>query len=88
MSLLDKLAQPECWESFYQYKLSLICPKEFAKELRTFIDGKAYLPVLKRLEDKEPFPLARRSVISKQSSRKKRVVYTYPKAENTVLKTE
>lgn len=86
MSLLDKLAQPECWESFYQYKLSLICPKEFAKELRTFIDGKAYLPVLKRLEDKEPFPLARRSVISKQSSHKKRVVYTYPKAENTVLK--
>ena len=32
------------------------------------------------------FPLPRKSVISKQSSRKKRVVYTYPEAENLVLK--
>lgn len=32
------------------------------------------------------FPLPRKSVISKQSSQKKRVVYTYPEAENLVLK--
>ena len=32
------------------------------------------------------FPLPRKSVISKQSTQKKRVVYTYPFAENTVLK--
>ena len=33
------------WEKFYEYKCSLACPKDFAKELRGFIDEKAYEPV-------------------------------------------
>ncbi|MBR3554779.1 MAG: group II intron reverse transcriptase domain-containing protein [Oscillospiraceae bacterium] len=86
MSLLDQLARRECWERFYEYKTSLACPKAFAGGLRDFIDGKAYLPVCRRIEAGEPFPLPRRSVVSKMSSQKKRVVYTYPEAENTVLK--
>ncbi len=86
MSLLDQLARRECWERFYEYKTSLACPKAFAGELRDFIDGEAYLPVCRRIEAGEPFPLPRRSVVSKMSSQKKRVVYTYPEAENTVLK--
>jgi hypothetical protein len=86
LSLLDQLARRECWERFYEYKTSLACPKAFAGELRDFIDGEAYLPVCRRIEAGEPFPLPRRSVVSKMSSQKKRVVYTYPEAENTVLK--
>ena len=86
MSLLDELSRRECWEKFYEYKTSLACPKAFAGELRAFIDGGAYLPVCRRIEAGEPFPLPRRSVISKLDAKKKRVVYTYPRAENTVLK--
>lgn len=86
MSLPDQLSRRECWEKFYEYKTSLAFPKAFAAELRDFIDGEGYLPVCRSIEAGEPFPLPRKSVISKMTSGKKRVVYTYPKAENTVLK--
>ena len=86
MSLLDQLSRRECWEKFYEYKTSLAFPKAFAAELRDFIDGEGYLPVCRSIEAGEPFPLPRKSVISKMTSGKKRVVYTYPRAENTVLK--
>ena len=86
MSLLDQLSRRECWEAFYEYKTSLACPKAFAKELRAFIDGEGYLPVCRRIAAGEPFPLPRKSVVSKLDGKKKRTVYTYPPAENTVLK--
>lgn len=86
MSLLHMLSEAGCWESFYRYKCSLACPKQFAKELRAFIDSQGYLPVCGRISRGEAFPLPERSVISKQGRDKKRVVYIYPKAENTVLK--
>ena len=86
MSLLDKLGQHSVWESFYEYKLSLAVPKEFTRELRSFIDEKRYLPVYEAIRAGERFPLPRKSVISKMGSSKKRVVYTYPAPENTVLK--
>ncbi|MBQ2062767.1 MAG: group II intron reverse transcriptase domain-containing protein [Oscillospiraceae bacterium] len=86
MSLLDLLSRRECWEDFYEYKTSLACPKAFSGELREYIDRQAYLPVCETIARRDRFPLPRRAVISKMGSRKKRIVYTYPPAENTVLK--
>ncbi len=86
MSLLDLLSERECWELFYEYKCSLACPKKTARQLRAFIDREAYLPVCRAIREGKPFPLSKRSVISKMGSSKKRVVYTYPETENTVLK--
>jgi len=94
MSLLNQLSKPEVWEQFYTYKTSLACPKDVCRKLRGFLDVQGYLPVCAKIQamfedpasDSEPFPLPRRKVISKQSSQKKRVVYTYPTAENMVLK--
>ena len=86
MTLLDALFLPEVWEAFYEYKTGLICPRDEAARLRDFIDRGAFLPVCQRIAAGEPFPLPRRSVISKLHSGKKRVVYTYPEPENTVLK--
>ncbi len=86
MSLLSKLSQRECWESFYKYKSSLIGGSQLVKELRSFIDSEKYIPVCKKIMNGEAFPLPRKSVISKLDTQKKRVVYTYPDAENMVLK--
>ncbi len=86
MSLLDRLSQRDSWEKFFEYKTSLAFPKDREKELRAFIDAEAWLPVTEMIRRGGPFPLPRKSVISKQSSRKKRTVYVYPKAENWVLK--
>ena len=84
--LLSRLSDPEGWERFYEYKTSLACPKDMAKGLRRFIDEKGYLPVCAGISEGRRFPLPKRSVISKIYTEKKRVVYTYPYAENTVLK--
>ena len=86
MSLLDLLSDPAVWERFYEYKTSLVCPKPLEAKLRSFIDGRAYLPVCEAAAAGEAFPLPKKSVISKIYSQKKRVVYTYPERENTVLK--
>ena len=85
-SLLDRLSEPSAWESFYEYKTSLVCSQREAELLRAFIDGKGYLPVCDEIRAGIRFPLPKKSVISKLSSQKKRVVYTYPEAENRVLK--
>lgn len=86
MSLLDKLRDPREWERFYGYKTSLLCPEAYKKELRDFIDSGAYLPVCDTISSGGAFPLPKKSVISKLGSDKKRVVYTYPYAENMTLK--
>ena len=86
MGMLDCLSSRETWEAFYAYKTSLACVKAFAAELRRFIDGEAYLPVCAAIRRGDPFPLPRKTVLSKLSTGKKRTVYTYPEPENTVLK--
>ena len=86
MSLIDLLADEDCWNDFYEYKTSLACPKSFQKELRSFIDSRAYLPVCNTILTDKRFALPKKSVISKLSTGKKRTVYTYPYAENMVLK--
>ena len=86
MSILEKLSQPGCWENFYRYKCSLTGNKSFCKELRSFIDSRGYLPVCEVIDRGGRFPLPERAEISKLDTKKKRVVYTYPPAENMVLK--
>ena len=80
------LSEQSVWDAFYVYKTSALLSKTDEKQLKSFIDEKRYLPVCERIADGERFPLPRRSVISKLGSDKKRVVYTYPKDENTVIK--
>ena len=75
MTLLQQLSSPESWEAFYEYKTSLVCPKDFAEALRSFIDGRQYLPVCERIASGERFPLPKKVVRSKMGSPKKRTVY-------------
>lgn len=86
MSLLAKLSDLAVWEEFYRYRTELAVPKADTDELRRFINEQAWLPVVRTIAEGGRFPLPRRAVISKMHSRKKRVVYIYPPAENTVIK--
>ncbi|MBQ7500770.1 MAG: hypothetical protein IJT91_07725 [Clostridia bacterium] len=85
MSLLDKLSDRECWERFAEYKTAL-CSKSDEKQLMDFIENEYYLPVCEKIYASEAFPLPKKTVISKMGTAKKRVVYTYPEKENTVIK--
>ncbi|MCR5322220.1 MAG: hypothetical protein K6E85_02900 [Lachnospiraceae bacterium] len=86
MSLLDQILQESVWESFYEYKLSLACPKRFTKELRKFTDEKRYIGSYEKICIRKEYPLPVKSVISKLGSDKKRIVYTYPEDEGTLFK--
>lgn len=86
MPLLDFISMKVVWNRFYEYKMSLACPKDFSDFLEKFIEEERYVPACERIQKGERFPLPEKSVISKMSSEKKRIVYTYPEEENTVLK--
>ena len=86
MKLIEQLADEQTWNEFFSYKQQLgHLSQQHEKELQQFIGEKAYLEVLDRIRTKG-FPLPQKRLISKVNSDKKRVVYTYPTAENYLLK--
>ena len=86
MSLLFHLSEKEYWERFFDYRALLADDRRALERLRSFIDEEAYIPVCETILSGKEFPLPERKVISKLSSAKKRIVYTYPYAENMTLK--
>ena len=86
MSMLQQLADEKCWQRYCEYKSSLISGNKDAEELARFAKERAYLQVCERIFAGEAFPCPKKTVISKMSTQKKRVVYTYPRNENSVAK--
>ena len=86
MSITDMLQSREVWERFYQYKKSLACPASVIKDIRRYIDEGRYIDLAAGIKKGGPYPLPKRSVISKMSTQKKRVVYKYPHDFNMLLK--
>ena len=86
MSVTDMLQSRQVWERFYQYKKLLACPKQVLKDIREYIDDGRYIPLAEDIKKGGPYPLPKRSVSSKMSTQKKRVVYKYPHDFNMLLK--
>lgn len=86
MSLLDEMDKPASWQKFYDYKCGLACAGRFVRVLEEYISEERYLDVCAKVARDGRLSLPHRSVISKMSSQKKRVVYTYPDDENIYLK--
>lgn len=87
MDLISSLSDPRLWEEYYEYKRSsgrLLNREE--QELSAFIRQQKYLTVVEHIRSGGTFPPPKKSAISKMNSAKKRIVYTYPPAENQVLK--
>lgn len=87
MDILESLSDPGLWQEYYAYKKEsgrLLNLEE--QELTAFIREQRYLPVAERIRSGGTFPPPKKSAISKMNSAKKRIVYTYPPAENQVLK--
>ena len=87
MDVLTSLLDPDQWQRYLHYKIDSghLAPGE-EKELTEFIQQQRYRPIVQRILQGCPFPHPRRTAISKMHSTKKRIVYIYPKDENTVLK--
>ena len=87
MDIAKELINPCTWQRFYAYKhdgghLS----RQEDEELLSFIQNREYLPVVRTVLAGGSFPPPKKSAISKMSSQKKRIVYTFPRPENYVLK--
>lgn len=85
--MLNALSSPEVWQEFLEYKRQggHLHPKAL-QELEQFVQQRRYLPVAEHIQSGGTFAPPRKSEISKMSSGKKRVVYTYAGDENWVLK--
>ncbi len=85
--MLNDLSCPEVWQQFLEYKREggHLHPKEF-QELERFAQQRGYLNVAEKLQTGGTFAPPRKTEISKMSTGKKRIVYTYAEDENWVLK--
>ncbi len=88
MSLLDLVKDPSVWDAFYEYKTE---KAHFSKEDALFFDG--FIKEKRYLELGEAFSrgeynlsIPEKKLINKQGTEKKRVVYSFSKDENAVLK--
>ena len=88
MSLLEQLKNKETWYNFLNYKLekgTLFFNEE--KELREYIEGECYLEKVNKLINMDYcFSIPTKMMVNKMGSTKKRVVYSFAKDENFILK--
>lgn len=85
--MLDALSQQKVWQEFLEYKIAGgHLNKQDERALAEFIEAQAYKPVIDKIAKCEEFAPPRKNVISKMSTGKKRIVYTYAETENWVLK--
>ncbi len=87
MDIMAALSDDALWQQYFAYKKDggrLMHWEE--KELSAFIAEKKYLPIVELIRSGGSFPPPKKAAISKMNSPKKRIVYTYPTGENTVLK--
>lgn len=81
------LNKREVWLEFLEYKLSGgHLSKEDENMLSGFIEAQSYVPLAEKIARGECFAPPKKAAISKMSSGKKRIVYTYAEDENWVLK--
>jgi len=87
MGILDELYDDNTWNTYLNRKLSSVnVGRQESDRLREYVSSKRYLPVVDRIVSGHEFPIPVRKVISKGGTSKKRIVYSFPEDEMTVLK--
>ncbi|MBQ8424744.1 MAG: hypothetical protein IJX17_01830 [Clostridia bacterium] len=88
MSVLDLILEEKKWLEFLDYKITQSnLSKIEEQELKEFVLNKNYLPIATSIFKGEySFSFPKKSLINKMGSTKKRVVYTFNKNENLILK--
>ena len=85
--MLYALSCPETWQQFLEYKRKGgHLNKQDTEELEQFVQQQRYLGAAQKVQNGGTFGPPGKSEISKMSSGKKRIVYTYAEDENWVLK--
>ena len=86
MSIIERLSSEKLWNEFYNHKIAQGNMRENESEdLRRFIDSREYLAPYEEIKN-GGFRIPEKILVNKTSSRKKRIVYKFPREENYVLK--
>ena len=88
MEIIDRLTSEEVWNAFLKKReLQGSMSLDELDGLRSFILSKEYLPVAEKLRRGEyVFPIPVMREINRLSSKKKRIVYTFPEVYSNILK--
>jgi len=85
--ILSLLTEHSVWEEFLEYKRSGgHMSRREDEALAAFIENKEYLKPAENIISGGPFPHPSVTVLNKKGSTKKRTVFTFPEAENNLLK--
>ena len=86
MPLLNCLSNQNIWIQYFEYKVQYghLCENE-AQDLFRFIHNQEYIGILNKIAA-EGLSTPCKKQIQKIDSTKKRIVYTFPKEENYILK--
>lgn len=86
MSLLSCLSNQSVWIQYFEYKVQNgHLGEDETQDLFLFIRNQEYISILNKITAKG-FSIPYKKQIQKIDSTKKRVVYTFPKEENNILK--
>ena len=87
MCIIDRLFEKKEWLDFFEYKLERDSEsKKELEDLKSFIDNEEYFPVVESIKKQLPLSPPQKLLISKSSSTKKRIVYSFGREEGYVLK--
>ncbi|MBQ4068702.1 MAG: group II intron reverse transcriptase domain-containing protein [Lachnospiraceae bacterium] len=88
MLIIDKINCKEAWEKFFDYRINNHSfTKEEEKEIRSFIDETRYADYYKCIiEEQFPTDYPSKLIVNKEGTKKKRVVYSFKKEDNIILK--
>ena len=87
MSLLDRLFDQNEWMNYYNNKIEAgNISREREYDLLSFIEKKEYFPFVKSISTGDTFGPPQKTYVNKMNSSKKRIVYTYAREENYILK--
>lgn len=85
--MINALSNPDIWQEYKEHKISNVYFSDNETEkLNTFIEQCGYLNAVKKIQNGDTFDPPTKKEISKISTSKKRIVYTYAEDENMVLK--
>ena len=87
MEILCRLADSKEWYNYFLYKKEKGCLNQKDEDdLKCFIDNREYIPIVENLLSGKPFNPPKKILINKSKVGKKRIVYTFSREENYVLK--
>ena len=87
MDILSRIAIHSEWEKYFLYKKEQgNLARKDEDDIKSFIDNKEYLSVIKSIISGNSFSPPKKTLINKSKVGKKRTVYTFSREENYVLK--